>query len=96
MKAPKLKLVRDYTALGTFLAEARQAAGFTQREVAAKLQYSSAQFISNFERGISRPPLLKLRFLLNLYGANQALAVQALLKGEETRVLATLNKKGRK
>lgn len=54
------KLVRHHEDLGTFLKKARVQAGLTQKNLADYLGYSSAQFISNFERGISMPPLSKL------------------------------------
>lgn len=56
----KYKLVRHHEALGQFLQDARLEAGLTQKNLADYLGYSSAQFISNFERGISLPPLTKL------------------------------------
>ncbi len=43
--------------VGKFLRERRIKAGLTQMDVANTLQYSTAQFISNWERGISMPPL---------------------------------------
>jgi transcriptional regulator with XRE-family HTH domain len=43
--------------IGRFLRQERVRAGLTQWEVAQILGYSSSQFVSNWERGISRPPL---------------------------------------
>ncbi len=43
--------------VGTFLKTMRQRAGLTQHDLASKLSYTTAQFISNWERGISLPPL---------------------------------------
>ncbi len=43
--------------VGKFLRERRIKAGLTQMDVASRLEYSTAQFISNWERGISMPPL---------------------------------------
>ena len=57
-------LTRNYVALGQYLQDMRIRAEMTQREVSVKLGYSSAQFISNFERGISSPPLKKLKDLI--------------------------------
>ena len=54
--------------LGTYLAKQRARAGLTQDQVARQLNYSTAQFISNWERGISSPPLKVLRKLTQLYG----------------------------
>lgn len=60
-------LPRKYTKVGEYLKELREEANLTQREVSVALGYSSAQFISNFERGIAIPPLKKLKILLRLY-----------------------------
>lgn len=54
------KLPRHHEELGQFLQQARLNANLSQRELSIHLGYSSAQFISNFERGISLPPLSKL------------------------------------
>jgi len=43
--------------VGSFVKEMRLRSGLTQDELARKLSYSSAQFVSNWERGISLPPL---------------------------------------
>lgn len=43
--------------VGRFLRMRRVKAGLTQLDVARHLQYTTAQFISNWERGISMPPL---------------------------------------
>lgn len=48
---------------------ARTFSGYTQLEVATKLGYLSAQFVSNWERGISIPPnkaWVKLSVLLSI------------------------------
>ena len=49
------------TSLHNYLAITRQASGLSQMEVAKRLGFDSSQFISNVERGISLPPLGKLR-----------------------------------
>lgn len=68
MKAKKhYVLPRRYTELGSYLQTMRIKAGLTQREVSLTLGYSSAQFISNFERGIAVPPLKKLKVLVKIY-----------------------------
>jgi len=43
--------------VGVFLKNAREKASLTQQDVARKLNYSTPQFVSNWERGISLPPL---------------------------------------
>ena len=47
--------------LNRFIRERRLALGLSQKHIANKLGYSSAQFISNWERGLSRPPVTALR-----------------------------------
>jgi len=43
--------------LGRYVRAAREKAGLTQFQLAKQLSYTSAQFISNWERGQSSPPL---------------------------------------
>ena len=54
--------------VGRFLREKRLKASLTQWDVAHHLQYSTAQFISNWERGVSLPPLESLPKLAGLFG----------------------------
>lgn len=57
--------------LGLFLKEARLSKNLSQAHVAEHLGYSTSQFVSNWERGISMPPLStlkKLVFLLEIDG----------------------------
>lgn len=61
------KIKRNYTQLGDYLKYGREKSDLTQREVGKILGYSSAQFISNFERGIAPPPMKKLKKLVKLY-----------------------------
>jgi transcriptional regulator with XRE-family HTH domain len=53
--------------LSEFLKEKRTLAGLTQAEVAEKLGYTTAQFISNWERGISNPPISTIKKICQLY-----------------------------
>jgi transcriptional regulator with XRE-family HTH domain len=50
-----------------FLKSKRVAAKLSQSDVAKKLGYSSAQFVSNWERGIAKPPTSSLREIAKLY-----------------------------
>lgn len=52
---------------GKMLQKAREKAGLTQADVAKTFNYSTAQFISNWERGISYPPYHILRKLCSMY-----------------------------
>ena len=53
--------------VGPFLQQARVDAGFTQADVAKVLGYTSAQFVSDWERGVRSPPARALRRLVKLY-----------------------------
>jgi len=53
--------------LGIYLKEMRLNAGLSQGEVAKRLNYKTAQFISNWERGLSEPPITTLKKLSELY-----------------------------
>jgi transcriptional regulator with XRE-family HTH domain len=53
--------------VGRFLRESRLRAHLTQFEVASHLRYSTPQFISNWERGISLPPLTTMPRIAALY-----------------------------
>ncbi len=57
----------DVNKLAKFLKEKRTLAGLSQKDVATKLGYSTSQFISNWERGISQPPIHTLRTLATMY-----------------------------
>lgn len=95
----KYAIERNYTALGNYLQEMRLRANMTQRAVSIALGYSSPQFISNFENGISSPPLNKLRALINLYGMSDSKVLALMLEGEKQVIqtaLASSRRKGKK
>jgi len=68
------------TLLAEFLKNKRNLSGLSQKEVAHHLGYSTSQFVSNWERGISQPPLAVLRTLANLYKINADEMFSVLLK----------------
>jgi len=53
--------------IGKFLKQGRLKAGLTQLEVSRNFKYSNLQFVSNWERGISLPPIELLPKLAKLY-----------------------------
>jgi transcriptional regulator with XRE-family HTH domain len=53
--------------LSITLKKARRRAGFTQAEIAKLLGYKNAQFVSNFERAMSYPPIKDLKFICKQY-----------------------------
>lgn len=79
--------------LAKFLKEKRVQSGLSQKDVAEKLGYSTSQFISNWERGISHPPLNTLRSLSQLYKINPEEMFEVLLKATVAQVEVDLKKK---
>lgn len=59
--------MKQKNVLAEFLKQKRISAGLSQRDVADKLGYSTPQFISNWERGVSQPPINSLKRLGDLY-----------------------------
>lgn len=53
--------------LAKYLKSLRERANLSQKTVSEKLGYSTPQFISNWERGISLPPVPAIEALANLY-----------------------------
>lgn len=62
-----LREIRCQT-IARFLKMKRLAAALSQKEACQALGYSDRQFVSNWERGISSPPLNKFQELSKLYG----------------------------
>lgn len=56
--------------LARYLKAARVKAGLTQKEVSDRLNYKTSQFVSNWERGHSIPPLNALKTIAKLYKVN--------------------------
>ena len=81
----KIKPVKEYLHknLGIYLKNKRQSAGYTQQEVADKLGYTTAQFISNFERGLCSPPLNNLKAIIQLYDISAEEIMTLILKEQE-------------
>ncbi len=61
---------------GRFLASARKRAGMSQADLARDLGYTSAQFPSNWERGISLPPMDRLRDVAHLLQIKSSILAQ--------------------
>jgi transcriptional regulator with XRE-family HTH domain len=75
--------MKDTSKLAQYLKDSRLKAGLSQSDVAQALRYSSPQFISNWERGVSSPPLDTLSKLIELYKLPRNEVIDLIL--EETR-----------
>jgi len=58
----------DVDNFGIYLRNLREKKNLSQGEVAASMGYKSPQFISNWERGLSSPPLKALVKLADIFG----------------------------
>jgi transcriptional regulator with XRE-family HTH domain len=76
-------IVYDRKKMGEVLRAQRVSADFTQAEAARSLGYTSPQFLSNIERGISVIPLKTLRKLINLYEGNTNTIIDLIMAGSE-------------
>ncbi|HEX7673273.1 MAG TPA: helix-turn-helix transcriptional regulator [Bdellovibrio sp.] len=79
--------------LADFLKQKRIAAGLSQRDVADKLGYSTPQFISNWERGVSHPPINALKRLGDLYKVSAEDLFEVTLNATIQEVTQDLRKK---
>jgi transcriptional regulator with XRE-family HTH domain len=95
VKKKQYVLARRYTALGEYLQRMRLSANLTQRDVSLALGYSSAQFISNFERGIAVPPLKKLKVLVKMYGMSVEAVMEMILEAEREIMVNALKSKSK-
>ena len=78
---------------GQFLKEKRQAAGLTQGQVAKKFGYSTVQFVSNMERGISPPPKETFFEMMKLYKVSDAEIVEFLVQAQKEAIQSELRSK---
>jgi transcriptional regulator with XRE-family HTH domain len=78
--------------LAAFLKQAREKAELSQRQVADELGYQSAQFISNWERGISSPPMKTLKQLGELYYVSAEDLYEIMVEDTLRRVEADLHR----
>lgn len=72
----------DRKKLGTYLKDVREQAELTQADVSQKLGYTSPQFISNIERGISVVPLKTLARMVGLYKISAESVVKIILESQ--------------
>jgi transcriptional regulator with XRE-family HTH domain len=72
----------DRKKLGHFLKGVREDAAITQAQVSERLGYTSPQFISNIERGISVVPLKTLARMISLYKGSPEPAIKIILDSQ--------------
>jgi transcriptional regulator with XRE-family HTH domain len=67
--------------LGEYLKTNREAAEVTQKELQAKLGYKSSQFISNWERGVSVPPVKAIPVIAEAFGVDKTFLADKVAQG---------------
>ncbi|WP_413578545.1 helix-turn-helix domain-containing protein [Bdellovibrio sp. HCB290] len=79
--------------LGDYLKTTREAAGLTQADVSNALGYSTPQFISNWERSLSAPPVNAIKRLGQLYKIDANEMFEVILQAEIEATTADLRRK---
>lgn len=82
--------------LGSYLKQKRSDSGYSQVELAEILGYSSSQFVSNWERGISAPPPESLQKLIKLLKLNKDTIIHFMLLDYKVELEQKLFKKSPK
>jgi len=72
--------MQDNSEIARLLKKKRIEAGLTQAEVAEMLGYTSSQFISNWERGLAKPPAFMLKSLAKIYKMDAKVLLDMLLE----------------
>lgn len=78
---------------GDFLKQSRDAQGLSQRDVSSVLGYNTSQFISNWERGLSLPPIPTLRKLAKIYKIDAEVLFNVILEAQVEIVTQSLKEK---
>jgi transcriptional regulator with XRE-family HTH domain len=87
VRQPKKAIGKQaFSRIGEYFRDRRIDAGLTQADVAQALGLSTGQFISNWERGVSMPPMDYLPKLVKLYKMSKSELVE-LYTSEQTRFL---------
>jgi transcriptional regulator with XRE-family HTH domain len=84
VRQPKKAIGKQgFSRIGDYFRDRRVAAGLTQADVANSLGLSTGQFISNWERGVSMPPMDYLPRLVKLYRMSKSELVQIYTSEQE-------------
>jgi transcriptional regulator with XRE-family HTH domain len=78
--------------IGKILRLARTTEGLSQKELALMIGYTSPQFVSLFERGISKVPMDTLGKLSVVLKIPEKVIIKRLIAAYESRLLEELNR----
>jgi transcriptional regulator with XRE-family HTH domain len=76
--------------IGLLVREYRTKSGMTQLDLANKLGYESTQFVSLFERGVSKIPFETLGQLIVILGIPEKKILKALVDAYENEISARI------
>jgi transcriptional regulator with XRE-family HTH domain len=83
----------NHKMIGDYLADKRLKRNITQLELSRKLGYTSPQFISNWERGLSSPPLAIMGQLCDILKISKRDMADLLMKEYKNRVDGAFSKR---
>ncbi|KYG66652.1 hypothetical protein AZI86_06295 [Bdellovibrio bacteriovorus] len=78
---------------GDFLKQSREAQGLSQKNISTMLGYNTSQFVSNWERGLSMPPIPTLRKLAKVYKIDAEVLFNVILEAQVESVTQSLKEK---
>ncbi|MCB0413568.1 MAG: helix-turn-helix transcriptional regulator [Bdellovibrionales bacterium] len=90
-----MKKIKKNT-LSDILKQSRNKLNMSQGDLAKTLGYTSPQFISNWERGISSPPLKTICKLVNVLSLDPDEVIEVMLIEEEKTLRKALETRARK
>ena len=70
---------KKFSELGKYLQHKRESSNLTQAQMARKLGYATAQFVSNIERGCAFPPVNMLKGMIKAYRLDEEELMNLLL-----------------
>lgn len=71
---------------GKYLRDLRMKRSLSQRQLSRELGYSTPQFVSNWERGLSRPPYHDLGKLARIFRVQPRALVRAIIEAEKEKL----------
>ncbi len=77
--------------LGNLIRDFRQKSGMSQLQLAHRLGYDSPQFVSLFERGVSKVPFNILGKLIVVLGIPEKKIVKSIIQAHETEIKKQIN-----
>lgn len=82
--------------LSETLKKARIKQNISQRDLAEKLGYTSPQFVSNWERGVSNPPMSTLSELVKILKLDPRKTIEIYIQETKEKILKEFNSYSRK